>query len=76
MGVLNEQSLSPEVPGIHPVMVPLLGDVSSATCVRCHTSVDLDSRSAGNIRRNVRVEKCVLCHSVGYPGQQYYYFDD
>jgi hypothetical protein len=74
--VLNEQTLSPEVPGIHPVMVSVLGEVANTTCVECHTSVDLDGGSAGNVRRNVRVEKCALCHSVGYPGRKYYYFDD
>jgi hypothetical protein len=69
---MNEQSLSPEVAGIHPVMVPVLGGASSATCVRCHTAVDFESGSAGDVRRNVRVEKCALCHSTGIPGKQYY----
>jgi hypothetical protein len=74
--VLNEQSLDPAVGGIHPVMVPVLGDISNATCIRCHTSVDFDSGSAGDIRRNVGVDKCTLCHRTAILGKQYYERND
>lgn len=71
--ILEEQSLDVRVPGIHPVMLPQVGGETDAVCVKCHVSVDFDARSAGNVRRNVDVNTCAVCHAKGGAGYPFYF---
>jgi len=71
--ILEERSLDDRVPGAHPVMLPQVGGETDAVCVKCHVSVDFDSRSAGNVRRNVDVDICAVCHPRGGAGHPFYF---
>ena len=70
----GQASLDPGIPGFHAVklanpMIP--GNTDDEKCLYCHPRVDLLTKSAGNLRRNVDVSVCVTCH-VGGPGPQFY----
>jgi hypothetical protein len=71
---LTESSLSSSILGFHQRKLsvtdagaPVIpGATPDAKCVYCHKKVDLSpNRSAGNIRRNVDVKLCTMCHSAG-----------
>ncbi len=70
--ILEERSLDDRVPGAHPVMLGQVGGETDAVCVRCHLSVDFDSGSAANVRRNVDVNTCAACHARGGAGYPFY----
>ncbi len=70
----DEQSLDPRIAAIHKKMIPYVPGynprkgVSSTTCRHCHRSVDLISKSASSLRKNVSPQICVVCHTVAGPG--------
>ncbi|MBI4518524.1 MAG: hypothetical protein HY699_22225 [Deltaproteobacteria bacterium] len=70
--VLTEQSLNPQIPGPHPAMLLWVGGATNAACTFCHKAVDFDRASAANVRRNVDVQTCAICHGPSGPGQQFY----
>jgi hypothetical protein len=69
----EEATLSTAVPGVHPMMLQQVGGETDTTCVRCHVTVDFDSVSAGNVRRNVDVNICAACHATGGGGYPFYF---
>jgi hypothetical protein len=71
--ILEEPSLDVGVPGAHPVMIPQVGGETDAVCVKCHVTVDFDTHSAGNIRRQVDVNTCAACHATGGAGYPFYF---
>jgi hypothetical protein len=70
----DEQSLDPRFAAIHTRMIPYVPGynprkgVSDSTCRHCHRSVDLISKSASTLRKNVSPQICVVCHTVAGPG--------
>lgn len=71
--VLDEQSLNPSIRTAHLVMLPKTpGKSDSSKCSWCHRSVDLVQQSAGNLRRQVDVALCVLCHGTFGLEKQFY----
>ncbi|MBI2933534.1 MAG: hypothetical protein HYY16_17975 [Planctomycetes bacterium] len=74
----QETTLSSGVQGIHPRMCPYVYQAAGQTtttnevCVYCHESVDFLDKSAGNLRKQVAVGKCVTCHTAAGPGRQLY----
>ena len=72
--ILTEESLDGSVPTAHNAMLPNTpGETTQSKCVYCHTTVDLMQRSAGNIRRQVSVTTCDLCHGPDGPSTRQYY---
>ena len=72
--ILTEEALDPLVPTAHNAMLPETpGDTVQEQCVFCHVGVDLMEFSAGNIRRQVKVETCQLCHGPSGPSTKQYY---
>jgi hypothetical protein len=71
--ILTEQSLDPSISNVHEAMFDFAagkpGD--DKQCIWCHRTVDLtqgtqsEEKSKGNLRRNVDVNLCTLCH--GFP---------
>jgi hypothetical protein len=74
MGVIYEQSL--EEPAIHTAHLTMASYVpgrdANSKCRFCHKSVDLIYRSAGNVRRQVDVALCAVCHGPSRPTKQFY----
>ena len=71
--VLTEQSLNPYIHTVHVTMQPNVpGRDDNRRCAFCHRSVDLLLGSAGNIRRQVDVTLCALCHGPLRPAPQFY----
>ena len=72
----SDTTLNPDIPAIHPFMMPFTpgytGKITNELCATCHTSVDYVEGSAGNLRRNVAVGWCVLCHIPGGTGKELY----
>jgi hypothetical protein len=70
----DEQSLDPRFAAIHNKMIPYVPGynprkgVSDTTCRHCHRSVDLISKSASTLQKNVSPQICVVCHTVAGPG--------
>jgi mono/diheme cytochrome c family protein len=48
------------------------GEKNDQKCLWCHRTVDLDQKSAGNLRRHVDVMLCSLCHGASGVEQQFY----
>jgi hypothetical protein len=48
------------------------GNDTRSKCLYCHQDVDLLQHSAGNLRKNVAVEVCDVCHGPNGPGKQFY----
>ena len=48
------------------------GEKDDQKCRWCHKTVDLDQKSAGNLRRHVDVMLCSLCHGVFGVEKQFY----
>ena len=72
--ILTEESLDPSIPTAHNAMLPETpGETTQAKCVYCHTRTDILQHSAGNIRRNVAVATCDLCHGPSGPSTKQYY---
>lgn len=75
--VLTEESLDSSIPSAHTAMLAETpGGDTQSKCVYCHTSVDLLQHSAGNIRRQVSVETCDLCHGPGGTADEFQYYQD
>lgn len=61
--IFSEQSLNPNIAAAHKAMRPFVpGKNDNDRCAWCHKTVDLLQKSAGNIRRNVDVMLCAICH--------------
>jgi cytochrome c5 len=61
--ILTEQSLDPSIRSAHVVKLSITpGEDNDIKCAWCHRSVDLVQGSAGNLRRQVDVALCSLCH--------------
>lgn len=78
-GILKETSLDSSIKTAHLKMLPFVPGYSATTgvtnedCSYCHNKgVDIISHSAGNLRRDVDVMKCVACHGPSGPGKQFY----
>ena len=71
--ILSEQSLNPSFSTAHVIMLPQTpGENTDVKCRWCHQTVDLRQKSAGNLRRQVDVTLCALCHgSFGVETQFY-----
>jgi len=71
--VFSEQSLNPAIHTAHVTMRAFVpGKEDNRKCVFCHRSVDLLERSAGNLRRQVDVAVCALCHGPGRATKTFY----
>lgn len=71
--ILTEETLDSSIPTAHNVMLPETpGTTNENKCTYCHGGVDLLNHSAGNIRRQVAVETCDLCHGPEGPGHHLY----
>jgi cytochrome c553 len=71
--ILTEQSLNPSIRTAHVIMLPKTpGEKDDQKCLWCHKTVDLDQKSAGNLRRHVDVMLCSLCHGAGGVEKQFY----
>lgn len=71
--VTNATSLDPVIEAAHPVMLSSTpGEDTEDKCVFCHRSVDLQQFSAGNLRRQVDVTLCSVCHGPSTPSRQLY----
>jgi len=66
---ITEGSLDAMYPGFHQAKLALPdipGDTPNDKCVYCHVEIDLsNNRSAANLRRQVDVDLCAMCHSSG-----------
>lgn len=60
----DAQSLEPSTPAAHVAMIPFApGRVGGdEQCIWCHRTVDLVQGSAGNLRKQVDVSLCSMCH--------------
>jgi nitrate/TMAO reductase-like tetraheme cytochrome c subunit len=71
--ILTEQSLNPSIRTAHVIMLPKTpGEKNDQKCLWCHKTVDLDQKSAGNLRRHVDVMLCSLCHGASGVEKQFY----
>ena len=71
--ILTEQSLNPSIRTAHVIMLPKTpGEKDDQKCLWCHRTVDLDQKSAGNLRRHVDVMLCSLCHGASGVEKQFY----
>lgn len=72
--MMGESSLRSDIRGIHPRMMRYVREdsITNETCRHCHQSVDFMEVSAGNIRKQVAIEKCAECHSPHGPGKPLY----
>ena len=77
--VLTRRTLDSTIPDAHLAMLPEIPTFSAATgvdnedCAYCHPTVDLGpNRSAGNIRRQVAVGRCSMCHADGPAVSDFY----
>ena len=72
-GVTTATSLAPGIEAAHPVMLSSTpGEDTEEKCVFCHRSVDLMQFSAGNLRRQVDVNLCSVCHGPSASSRQLY----
>lgn len=72
-GVTTATSLAPDIEAAHPVMLSSTpGEDTEEKCVFCHRSVDLMQFSAGNLRRQVDVTLCSVCHGPSTSIRQLY----
>lgn len=76
--IAEGESLNANYPEIHVKMLDYAsGDDIQEKCIVCHSNTDLLQHSAANIRRNVDVEKCAVCHgkkgvAAGKSTKQFY----
>jgi hypothetical protein len=63
--LLRARTLNRRIPDIHRAMIRALRVKAKRSCTFCHHGVDFDHESAGNIRRQVDVEQCAVCHQRG-----------
>jgi hypothetical protein len=77
-GILARTTKNPTFADAHARMLPFTpgydptAGVRNADCLSCHETVDLGpNRSAGNLRRQVDVTKCRVCHGPGSTPQFY-----
>lgn len=74
----DEKTLSASVPGIHPRMCPYVyqaagqKEMNNTVCTHCHSTIDFQEESAGDLRRQVATSKCVTCHTTAGPGRELY----
>lgn len=65
--ILSETSLDNATPSFHVLKVKQLnvipGNTDDEKCLYCHNDTDLVEHSAGNLRRNVDILLCTLCHT-------------
>lgn len=67
-------ALHPDLPNAHAAMfavAPYSGKTGSERCVMCHTKVDLEAGSGGDLRKQVSVKSCAPCHGPGSPFPYY-----
>jgi hypothetical protein len=69
--VMERETLDPAILSAHPLKVRVLAElayypaepvVTSELCLFCHWGVDFDEFSVADVRRNVEVEFCAICH--------------
>lgn len=59
--MMREESLDPNIPSAHPLMLSL--SHWKLVCTDCHGSVDLLEKSGAHLRKQVNVQKCITCHA-------------
>lgn len=77
-GVLTETTQDPRIPSFHQAMLPFTPGYNPAhgpnndVCVQCHRFVELQTDSAGALRKQVDPALCALCHGPSGPGPVFY----
>ena len=63
LDILNEKSLDSSIETAHVSMLSKTpGEKDNEKCGWCHRTVDLIGGSAGNLRKQVKADLCVMCH--------------
>lgn len=75
---LKETSLDSSIMTFHvlkvldPQFSRFFGKTTDKKCLYCHKNTDLAEYSAGNLRKNVDVSICYICHTKGSIGKEFY----
>lgn len=75
---LKETSLDSSIMTFHvlkvldPQFSRFFGKTTDKKCLYCHKNTDLAEYSAGNLRKNVDVSICYICHTKGSLGKEFY----
>lgn len=77
--IMKRTTLNPKFKEAHAAMIPFWPEydakvgVTDATCVSCHTKVDVVQHSGLQIRKNVEVASCEGCHGKTGPAKRKFY---
>lgn len=75
---IKETSLDSSIMTFHvlkvldPQFSKYFGKTNDKKCLYCHKGTDLAEYSAGNLRKNVDVSICYICHTKGSLGKEFY----
>ncbi len=74
VAILVEESLDPSILTAHTSMLlETPGEKDNEKCGWCHSTVDLVQGSAGNLRKQVKAERCAVCHGDDFCEAKRYY---
>ena len=77
--IMTRATLNPRFKEAHAAMVPFAPGydakvgVTNETCTSCHGKVDLVHQSGGQIRKNVDMASCGVCHGKSGPASKKFY---